>query len=75
MLTAREAYRAMGFAPDYIIDRDYMGRPYPKTEQMARCGNAVCPPVAGLLAAVNLPEYARDKHLQTQDEWIETVAV
>ena len=40
MLTAREAYNAQGFAADYIIDHDYLGHPYPKTEQMAKCGNA-----------------------------------
>ena len=44
MLTPRELYNAMGFPPDYIIDRDYTGKPYGKSEQVARCGNAVCPP-------------------------------
>ena len=75
MLTAREAFSAMGFARDYIIDRDYLGREYPKSEQMKRCGNAVCPPLAGLLAAANLPEYARRKPLETLDEWRREVAV
>jgi DNA (cytosine-5)-methyltransferase 1 len=75
MLIAREAFSAMGFAPDYIIDRDYLGNPYPKTEQMRRCGNAVCPPLAGLLAAANLPEYARAKPLAMLDTWKQEVAV
>ena len=75
MLTAREAYNAQGFAPDYIIDHDYLGNPYPKTEQMAKCGNAVCPPVAGLMVAANLPEYARREPCPTQDEWVKSVAV
>lgn len=75
MLKAREAYNAQGFAPDYIIDHDYLGNPYPKTEQMAKCGNAVCPPVAGLMVAANLPEYARREPCPTQDEWVKSVAV
>ena len=31
---------------DYIIDRDCNGKPYSRAEQVKRCGNAVCPPVA-----------------------------
>ena len=56
MLTPRELYRAMGFPPDYIIDRDYTGKEYGKTKQVARCGNAVCPPMATALVRANLPE-------------------
>ena len=52
-----ELYNAMGFPPDYIIDRDYMGNPYPKNEQVARWGNAVCPPMAAAVARANFPEY------------------
>lgn len=74
MLTPREAFKAMGFAPDYIIDKDYNGQAYPKAEQMNRCGNAVCPPMAGLLAAANLPEYARGQPISTQQEWIRNVS-
>lgn len=58
MLSPRELYNAMGFPPDYIIDRDYTGKPYPKSEQVARCGNAVCPPLAAAVARANFPEYA-----------------
>ncbi len=58
MLTPRELYNAMGFPADYIIDHDYTGRPYPKNEQVARCGNAVCPPLAAAVARANFPEYA-----------------
>lgn len=46
MLIPRELYRANGFPDDYIIDRDYTGREYPKFKQTARCGNAVPPPFA-----------------------------
>lgn len=57
MLTPRELYNAMGFPPDYIIDRDYLGNEYGKTKQVARCGNAVCPPMATALVRANLPEW------------------
>ncbi|MDY3062571.1 MAG: DNA cytosine methyltransferase, partial [Bacteroidaceae bacterium] len=57
MLTPAELYRAQGFPEDYIIDQDYTGKPYPKSQQVARCGNAVCPPMAKAVVAVNLPEY------------------
>lgn len=53
MLTPRELYAAMGFPPDYIIDRDYTGKPYPKAHQVARCGNAVCPPMAEAVVRAN----------------------
>ena len=56
MLTPRELYDAMGFPPDYIIDRDYTGQPYKKSQQVARCGNAVCPPMATAVVRANFPE-------------------
>lgn len=57
MLSPRELYNAMGFPPDYIIDHDYEGHEYKKSAQVARCGNAVCPPVASALVRANLPEW------------------
>lgn len=57
MLKPRELYAAMGFPTDYIIDQDYTGKAYPKTQQVARCGNAVCPPMARAVVAANMPEY------------------
>ena len=57
MLIPRELYRANGFPDDYIIDRDYTGRDYPKSKQIARCGNAVPPPFAEALVRANLPEW------------------
>lgn len=30
---------------------------YKKSAQVARCGNAVCPPVASALVRANLPEW------------------
>jgi DNA (cytosine-5)-methyltransferase 1 len=57
MLLPRELFNAQGFPADYIIDRDADGNPYPKSKQVARCGNAVTPPVPAALVRVNLPEY------------------
>ena len=57
MLAPEELYAGMGFPPDYIIDRDYTGKAYPKNQQVARCGNAVCPPMARAVVAANMPEY------------------
>ena len=68
MMTPRELYNAMGFPPDYIIDRDYQGREYSKSAQVARCGNAVCPPLAGALVAANLREYALPVYIVTLAE-------
>ena len=57
MLTPRELYAAMGFPTDYIIERDYTGKAYPKSQQVARCGNAVCPPMAMAVVRANMPEW------------------
>lgn len=59
MITAREAFRAQGFSDDYIIDFEWNGKPYPKTEQMAKAGNSVCPPVAAALVKANHPALIR----------------
>lgn len=67
MLTPRELYNAMGFPPDYIIDRDYLGNEYGKTKQVARCGNAVCPPMATALVRANLPEWC-NRTITTMEE-------
>ena len=56
MLTPRELFSAQGFPDDYIIDRDADGNEYPRSEQVRRCGNAVCPPVPAALVRANLPE-------------------
>ena len=74
MLTPRELYNAMGFPPDYIIDRDYMGNSYGKTKQVARCGNAVCPPLAEAMVRANLPEWCGEK-ITTMDGLNNAVAV
>lgn len=56
MLEPKELYGCQGFPEDYIIDRDYMGKVYPRSEQVRRCGNAVCPPIPAALVKANLPE-------------------
>ncbi len=56
MLQPHELFAAQGFPNNYIIDRDYTGKIYPKTAQVARCGNAVPPPFADALVRANLPE-------------------
>lgn len=58
MLSPRELFRAQGFPADYIIDRDGAGRPISKTDQVARCGNSVCPPMAEVLVRANVVEVA-----------------
>lgn len=61
MLTPRELFDAQGFPHDYIIDRDADGNKYPKTAQVARCGNAVPPQFAEALTRANLPEYCPER--------------
>ena len=56
MLEPRELYGCQGFPEDYVIDRDYTGKAYPRSEQVKRCGNAVCPPIPAALVRANLPE-------------------
>ena len=41
-----------------FIDRDYLGNEYKKTKQVARCGNAVCPPMAEAVVRANMPEWS-----------------
>lgn len=56
MLEPHELFAAQGFPKDYVIDRDYNGKKYSKSAQVARCGNAVPPPFAIALVRANLPE-------------------
>lgn len=59
MLEPRELYGCQGFPDDYIIERDYTGKKYPRSEQVRRCGNAVCPPIPAALVRANLPELCK----------------
>ncbi|PXV88420.1 DNA (cytosine-5)-methyltransferase 1 [Lachnotalea glycerini] len=56
MLEPKELYGCQGFPDDYIIDKDFEGKTYSRTEQVKRCGNAVPPPFANVLVRANLPE-------------------
>ena len=53
MLKPEELKLMQGFPKDYIIDRDYNGRPYPIAKQVARIGNSVVPIMAQKLVEVN----------------------
>ena len=71
MLEPKELYGCQGFPDDYIIDRDYTGKSYPRSEQVRRCGNAVCPPIPAALVKANTPELCRHKrmpNLRVQEE-------
>lgn len=75
MLQPRELYNAQGFPPDYIIDHDYTGKTYPKSKQVARCGNAVPPPFAEALVRANLPEMASRRKIETMADLEDEIAV
>ncbi len=71
MLEPKELYGCQGFPEDYIIDRDYTGKEYPRSEQVKRCGNAVCPPIPAALVRANLPELCvteRTPNLRIREE-------
>lgn len=61
MLEPEELYGCQGFPDDYIINHDYTGKTYPRSEQVKRCGNAVCPPIPAALVKSNLPELCKAK--------------
>lgn len=56
MLQPHELFKGQGFPENYIINRDHTGKAYPKSQQIARCGNSVPPPFADALVRANLPE-------------------
>lgn len=71
MLEPKELYGCQGFPEDYIIDRDFEGKKYSRTEQVKRCGNAVPPPFAQALVKANLSELCvgeRMKNMQIERE-------
>ena len=70
MLSPRELANAQGFPPDYILDpvctyRTDAGNlktgPLPKSHQIAKIGNAVCPPMSEALARANLPPQTSER--------------
>ena len=76
MLTPRELYNAMGFPEDYVIDflNPNTGKPYSKAAQVARCGNAVGPPMAEAVVRANLSEWCGGK-IETMEQLRRVVAV
>ena len=74
MLSPRELYNAQGFPVDYEIETDCYGRAYPKTKQVARCGNSVPPPFATALVRANAPEWCGER-IKTMREFTQYVAV
>ncbi len=74
MLQPKELYRAQGFPADYRIEQDYTGKIYPKTKQVARCGNAVPPAFAKALVQANLPEMCKGVEISTMNELNEMIA-
>lgn len=61
-------------AKGYVIEKDYLGNTYPKSKQVARCGNAVPPPFATALVRANLPEYC-DTYILTMADLLERMAI
>ena len=55
MLKPEELKVMQGFPKDYIIDRDYLWRKYPTSEQVKRIGNSVVPMMAKVLVEANCP--------------------
>lgn len=54
MLKRHELFAAQGFPADYVIDRDADGKPITVTASVAKCGNAVCPPVVEAMIRANV---------------------
>jgi len=66
MLIPEELKLGQGFPVDYIIDiESYIGKKYSVAKQIARLGNAVCPPVATALIRANCPEMCCEETLIT----------
>ena len=64
MLEPHELFAAQGFPADYVIAHDANGKKFTKTAQVARCGNAVCPPLAAALVRANMPEMCADAQVE-----------
>lgn len=58
MLEPKELYAAQGFPGTYIIDGyQENGRPVPKAQQVAKCGNSVSPEMARAKVQASMPEF------------------
>jgi DNA (cytosine-5)-methyltransferase 1 len=56
MLEPSELFAAQGFRGSYKTSHDSNGKKLTKAQQVAKCGNAVCPPVAQALVEANFPK-------------------
>lgn len=65
MLLPKELYAAQGFPVDYNFDLD---GEMTKTEQIKKCGNAVCPPLSYALAKANYEPALDVPRLETMKE-------
>lgn len=80
MLKAEELKLAQGFPKDYVIDiENAIGKKYSEAKQIARLGNAVCPPVAKALILANCADMALiKKDIETMialnEAFVKTVA-
>lgn len=61
MLEPHELFAAQGFPEGYKISHNSDGKKLSKASQVARCGNAVCPPVAQALVEANITAKAISK--------------
>ncbi|MCG7407713.1 DNA cytosine methyltransferase [Paenibacillus sp. ACRRX] len=66
MLSPRELYRGQGFPDDYIIDPIFNGKPLPKSEQVAKCGNSVSPLMAAAIIRANQPEMCNNSNYRLE---------
>lgn len=75
MLKPKELKLAQGFPEDYVIDIEpYIGKKYNEAKQIARLGNAVCPPVATALIRANCADMCYIKPLSTVAELERAIA-
>ena len=75
MLDPEELKLAQGFPKDYILDHDKNGKPYPKTEQVAKIGNSVCPQIVTALCRANRPDLAEENILKTMADLTQKIAI
>ena len=54
MLKPEELKLAQGFPASYVIDRYWNGKAVPKSDQVAKIGNSVAPPMARKIVAANM---------------------
>lgn len=62
----KELMLAQGFPIDYVLDiESRIGKKYSEAKQIARLGNAVCPPVATAIVRANCTDIAAKRAITT----------